>query len=172
MVSKHPLLFGSTAYRLPIEAGYVTLLQNVAPAATHDSIDVVDSPKCHPGTRVAIIRSIIDWADGVADEKINQKSIIWLNGGAGAGKSAIARSVASRWDMEGLLLGSFFFAAGDATRNHVGGLVATLCYQMCRILPEFRHIVLPLIANDPLIFNDRSISSQLTTLVINPLSTL
>ncbi|KAF9553253.1 hypothetical protein CPC08DRAFT_673434 [Agrocybe pediades] len=135
----------------------------------HDSIHVVDPPKCHPNTRVAIIQSIIDWAKGVADEKINQKSIIWLNGGAGAGKSAISRSVAERCVEQGLLLGSFFFAAGDATRNHVGGLVATLCYQICRILPRFREIATALIANDPLIFKS-SISTQLITLVINPLS--
>ncbi|KAF9558283.1 hypothetical protein CPC08DRAFT_562611 [Agrocybe pediades] len=153
-------------------AGYATLQENVAAAAMHDSIQDVDPPKCHPNTRTAIIQSITDWAKGVADAEINQKSMIWLNGGAGAGKSAIARSVAELCSKQGLLLGSFFFAAGDVTRNHVGRLVATLCYKMCMILPELREMVSPLIANDPLIFNDRSISSQLTTLVINPLSNL
>ncbi|KAF4618759.1 hypothetical protein D9613_009756 [Agrocybe pediades] len=148
-------------------AGYATLLDNVATAAMHDSIDVVDPPKCHPNTRVAIMQSIIDWSKGVADEEINQKSMIWLNGGAGAGKSAIARSVAERCSEQGLLLGSFFFAAGDATRNHIGGLVATLCYQMCRILPGFRDMVSPLIANDPLVFRS-SISTQLITLLFDP----
>ncbi|KAF9558267.1 hypothetical protein CPC08DRAFT_562182 [Agrocybe pediades] len=158
-------------FRSGENAGYATLLDNVAAAAMHDSIQVVDPPKCHPNTRVAIIQTIIDWAKGVADEQINQKSIIWLNGGAGAGKSAIARSVAERCSEQGLLLGSFFFAARDTSRNHVGGLVATLCYQMCKILPGFRQMVTPLIANDPLIFKS-SISTQLTTLVINPLSSI
>ncbi|KAF9543375.1 hypothetical protein CPC08DRAFT_676057, partial [Agrocybe pediades] len=150
-------------------AGYTTLLQNVATAAIHDSIDVVDPPKCHPNTRVAIIESIIDWAKGVADEEIDQKSIIWLNGGAGAGKSAIARSVAEQCVEESLLLGSFFFAAGDPTRNHVGRLVATLCYQICKILPEFRKMVSPLLLHDPLIFKS-SIGTQLTAVVISTLS--
>ncbi|KAF9553247.1 hypothetical protein CPC08DRAFT_237090 [Agrocybe pediades] len=156
-------------FRSGENAGYATLQDNVAAAAIHDSIHVVDPPKCHPNTRVAIMQSIIDWAKGVADEKINQKSMIWLNGGAGAGKSAIARSVAERSVEQSLLLGSFFFATGDATRNHVGGLVATLCYQICRILPRFREMVTALIANDPLIFKS-SISTQLTALIINPLS--
>ncbi|KAF9558271.1 hypothetical protein CPC08DRAFT_604872, partial [Agrocybe pediades] len=133
--------------------------------AMHDSIQVVDPPKCHPNTRVAIIQSIIDWAKGIADPEINQKSIIWLNGGAGSGKSAIARSVAERCSKQGLLLGSFFFAAGDAMRNHVGGLVATICYQICKILPGFRDMVSLSITNDPLIFKS-SISTQLATLVI------
>ncbi|KAF9553261.1 hypothetical protein CPC08DRAFT_767691 [Agrocybe pediades] len=107
-----PLLSDSLPHRLLVTAGYTTLQEKVATAAIHDSIDVVDPPKCHPNTRVAIIQSIIDWAKGVADEEINQKSMIWLNGSAGAGKSAIARSVAERCSEQGLLLGSFFFAAG------------------------------------------------------------
>ncbi|KAF9553260.1 hypothetical protein CPC08DRAFT_598961, partial [Agrocybe pediades] len=139
--------------------------------AMHDSRHGVDPPKCHPNTRVAIIQTIIDWAKGDLDERMNEKSIVWLNGSAGAGKSAIARSVAERCFAEGLLLGSFFFAAGDATRNHVGGLVATLCYQMGIVLPDIRNKVSTLIEKEPLIFN-RSISTQLTTLVINPLSDL
>ncbi|KAF4618760.1 hypothetical protein D9613_009753 [Agrocybe pediades] len=158
-------------FRSGENAGYATLLDNVAAAAIHDSIDVVDPPKCHPNTRVAIIQTIIDWAKGVADEKINLKSMIWLNGGAGAGKSAIARSVAERCVEQGLLLGSFFFAARDTSRNHIRGLVATLCYQMCIILPEFRDKVSALIEKDPLIFN-RSIGTQLTTLLIDPLSSI
>ncbi|KAF9552922.1 hypothetical protein CPC08DRAFT_822590 [Agrocybe pediades] len=152
-------------------AGYSSLLDNVAAAAMHDSRQDLDPPKCHPNTRVAIIQYAIDWTKGIADEQINQKSIIWLNGGAGAGKSAIARSVAERCSEQGLLLGSFFFAARDTSRNHVGGLVSTLCYQMCRILPGFRDMVSASIANDPLIFKS-SISTQLITLLFDPFSRL
>ncbi|KAF4618502.1 hypothetical protein D9613_009783 [Agrocybe pediades] len=151
--------------------GYAILRENVATAAMHDSIHVVDPPKCHPNTRVAIIQSVIDWTKGVLDEEINRKPIIWLNGAAGAGKSAIARSVAERCFEEGLLLGSFFFAAADPTRNHVRGLVATICYQMCKTLPGFCDIVSPLIANDPLIFSS-SITTQLITLIFDPLCRL
>ncbi|KAF4618490.1 hypothetical protein D9613_009749 [Agrocybe pediades] len=158
-------------FRSGEDAGYATLLENVAPNAMHDSKRVVDPPKCHPHTRVAILRSIIDWSKGIAGEEMNRKSFIWLNGGAGAGKSAIARSVAEQCSDQGLLLGSFFFATGDATRNHVDGLVATLCYQMCRILPGFRDIVSASIANDPLIFKS-SISTQLITLLFDPFSRL
>ncbi|KAF9553802.1 hypothetical protein CPC08DRAFT_216323 [Agrocybe pediades] len=146
--------------------GYARLLENVATAALHDSVHVVDPPKCYPDTRVAIIQSVIDWTSGTG---LSRKPILWLKGGAGAGKSAIARSVAERCSDEGLLLGTFFFGAADPTRNHVKSLVATLSYQISIILPEFRDMVTSFIEDDMLIF-DRSIQTQFSTLVIRPLS--
>ncbi|KAF4611551.1 hypothetical protein D9613_004493 [Agrocybe pediades] len=150
--------------------GYARLAEHAAPNALHDSGHVVDPPKCHPNTRVAIIQTVIDWSSGTTvDKEMNAKAILWLKGGAGAGKSAIARSVAERTSKEGLLLGTFFFGAGDATRNHVGGLVATLAYQICSVLPKLREVVTSFIEDDPLIFS-RSLSAQFTTLLIRPLS--
>ncbi|KAF4621675.1 hypothetical protein D9613_012835 [Agrocybe pediades] len=72
--------------------GYARLLEHVATSALHDSVDNVDPPKCHPNTRVAIIQNIRDWALGT-DEELRGKPILWLKGAAGAGKSAIARSL-------------------------------------------------------------------------------
>ncbi|KAF9542796.1 hypothetical protein CPC08DRAFT_589931, partial [Agrocybe pediades] len=136
--------------------------------ALHDSVDNVDPPKCHPNTRVAVMQTIHDWTLGKPEE-LSGKPILWLKGGAGAGKSAIARSVAERCSDEGLLLGTFFFGAADSTRNHVGKLVATLSYQISVILPGFRDMVAAFIEDDPLIFG-HSISTQFTTLIIRPLS--
>ncbi|KAF4621657.1 hypothetical protein D9613_012806 [Agrocybe pediades] len=149
-----------------LTAGYARLLENVATAALHDSVHVLDPPKCHPNTRVAIIQNIRNWTVGQAQEQ-SRKPILWLKGGAGAGKSAIARSVAERCSEEGLLLGTFFFGAADSTRNHVEKLVATLSYQISLVLPEFRDTVATFIEEDPLIF-DRSISTQFNTLIIRP----
>ncbi|KAF9558774.1 hypothetical protein CPC08DRAFT_819124 [Agrocybe pediades] len=151
--------------------GYARLLENVATAALHDSVHVIDPPKCYPNTRVAIIQNIIDWSVGTirTNEELSAKPILWLKGGAGAGKSAIARSVAERCSDEGLLLGTFFFGAGDPTRNHVEKLVATISYQISIVLPEFRDTVATFIEDDPLIFN-RSIRTQFSTLIVRPLS--
>ncbi|KAF4612279.1 hypothetical protein D9613_003585 [Agrocybe pediades] len=148
--------------------GYARLLENVATAALHDSVHVVDPPKCHPNTRVAIMQCITDWTLGM-NQKWSGKPILWLKGAAGAGKSAIARSVAERCSREGSLLGSFFFGAADSTRNHVEKLVATLSCQISLVLPEFRATVATLIDDDPLIFG-RSIRTQFSTLIVRPLS--
>ncbi|KAF9547270.1 hypothetical protein CPC08DRAFT_364986 [Agrocybe pediades] len=153
-------------------AGFARLLQNAAPNALYDSGHLVDPPKCHPNTRVVIVKTIIDWSSGtIADEEMNAKAILWLKGGAGAGKSAIARSVAEQCSKQGLLLGTFFFGAADSTRNHVSGLVATLAYQVCKILPELQETITRLIEDDPFVFN-RSISTQFTNLIIRPLYTI
>ncbi|KAF9552951.1 hypothetical protein CPC08DRAFT_714157 [Agrocybe pediades] len=146
--------------------GYTRPPKNVATAALHDSVDNVDPPKCHPNTRVAIMQNIHDWTVGTGAE-LSGKPILWLKGGAGAGKSAIARSVAERCAQEGLLLGAFFFGSADPTRNHVGKLVATLSYQISLVLPDFRDTVAAFIEQDPLIFS-RSISTQFNTLIIRP----
>ncbi|KAF9553074.1 hypothetical protein CPC08DRAFT_246344 [Agrocybe pediades] len=150
------------------QPGYARLLENVATSAMHDSVDNVDPPKCHPDTRVAIIQCIIDWAVGL-DPELSGKFILWLKGAAGAGKSAIARSVAERCSREGSLLGAFFFGATDPTRNHVGKLVATLSYQISIVLSEFRGIVSNIIDDNPLIFKS-SFKTQFLTLIIHPLS--
>ena len=97
------------------------------------------------------------------------KDIAWLTGAAGAGKSAIGRSVCERCAAEGTLLASFFFGSDDATRNHSRSLVATIVYQICCLNPTFRQAVITIIDNDPLIFN-RSLREQLSVLVIHPLS--
>ncbi|KAF4621663.1 hypothetical protein D9613_012809 [Agrocybe pediades] len=149
-------------------AGYARLLEEVATSALHDSVDNVDPPKCHPNTRVAIIDNIRDWTMGT-DEELRGKPILWLKGAAGAGKSAIARSVAERSSDEGLLLGAFFFNAGDVRRNHVGSLVATISYQISTRLPEFRDIVSTIIEDYPLIFKS-SLKTQFSTLIVRPLS--
>jgi len=139
----------------------------VAPKSLHDSGHVVDPPKCHPGTRVAIIQTIIDWIAG-SNEANRDKLFTWLTGAAGAGKSAIGRNVCERCKEEGTLLASFFFGSRDSTRNHSRSFVATIAYQICSISPGVRKAVSSAIEYDPFVF-DRSLQTQLTLLVMNPL---
>lgn len=149
--------------------GYERLLDFVAPNALYDSGHIVDPPKCHPGTRVAIIETIMDWIAGL-QEVTRRKHITWLTGGAGAGKSAIGRTVCERCAEEGALLASFFFGSNDSTRNHSRSLIATIAYQICAISPSLRKAVSDFIDYDPLIFT-RSLRKQFSSLVIEPLAT-
>ncbi len=57
-----------------------------------DSAQQVDAPKCHPNTRKAVLDEIMSW---VLQTAMRNQWIMWLNGAAGAGKSAIARSIVS-----------------------------------------------------------------------------
>ena len=139
----------------------------MAPNALHDSGHVVDPPKCYPGTRVAIIQTIIDWIAG-SEEANRDKFFIWLAGAAGSGKSAIGRSICERCKEEGTLLASFFFGSRDPTRNHSGSFVATIAYQICFISQGLRSAISRAIEYDPLVFS-RSMRTQLKLLVMDPL---
>jgi len=145
-------------------------VEHVAPNALHDSGHVFDPPKCHPGTRVAVIQAIMDWLAGV-NEDTRGKGVTWLTGGAGAGKSAIGRSVCERCAEEGTLLASFFFSSSDATRHHSKTLVPTIAYQICPIDPSIRKAVSDFIYNDPHIFS-KSLRMQFVSLVVEPLLSL
>ena len=58
------------------------LLQKyIAAGAFHNSDERYDPPKCHPRTREAVLKKILDW---VKDED-KVALILWLFGPAGAG---------------------------------------------------------------------------------------
>ncbi|PPQ74595.1 hypothetical protein CVT26_007841 [Gymnopilus dilepis] len=146
------------------------LQRAVAPGAFHNSGERFDPPKCHPNTRVAVMNRIMDWILG---QNPDTKSylMMWLNGAAGAGKSAIAQSIAERCYEEGYLVGSFVFARSDPNRNHAKRLFPTVAYQMALALPQTSHSILTAIERDPLIFT-RSLATQFSVLLIQPLQEL
>jgi hypothetical protein len=98
--------------------------------------------------------------------------ILWLRGHAGAGKSALAQSIADELDAQRRLLASFFFSQSDANRNHPRAFVATLVYQIYQTVPPaFQDCILAVIERDPLIFK-RSMAAQFERLVLAPLHDL
>jgi len=128
----------------------------------------LDTPKCHPNTRVAVIQRIIDWILG----KIAFASLIlWLYGAAGAGKSTIAHSLAEICDREGLLLATFFFWKSAMERNSVDCLVSTIAYQAARAIPAMRPLIEQAIDFDPEIFH-HTVDAQLNKLIIKPIEQL
>ncbi|KAF9549498.1 hypothetical protein CPC08DRAFT_769061 [Agrocybe pediades] len=153
------------------KAPFDKLTDAIAPNAFHDSAARFDPPKCHPRTRVKILDDVMGWILGQGQD-VPVKPFLWLNGGAGAGKSAIAQSTVERCKEQGLRLASFFFNKSDPTRNHAGLLVATLAYQLLQAFPgtEVQTQILSAIAEEPLIFTKR-LQRQFTALVVQPLKT-
>jgi len=141
------------------------LQQHIAPGAFHNSGERYDPPKCHPHTRRAVLKEIMDWvkdADKVA-------LILWLYGPAGAGKSAIAQTIAELLEEAGLLAAAFFFSRNAAGRDDETPLVATLVYQLVKSIPEIRAHVLEAVEGDPALFSC-SIQAQIQALIIKPLN--
>lgn len=97
--------------------------------------------------------------------------IIWLSGPAGAGKSAIAQTVAERCKEHGIHSANFFFFRGDGTRNHVQPLVATLVYQLFDYYRPLKAGIAELLVAKPLICK-ASIAEQFKSLLSYPLQAI
>jgi hypothetical protein len=137
----------------------------MAPGAFHNSDERYDPPKCHPHTRRAVLKKIMDW---VKDP--NKVALfLWLYGPAGAGKSAIAQTIAELLEKLGLLAAAFFFSRNAAGRNDKTRLVATLVYQLIKSIPEIRAHVLDAVEQDPALFSC-SIEAQIQALIVKPLN--
>ena len=139
-----------------------------ATAAFHNSKERFDPPKCHHNTRVAILTKIMKW---IKWEEDLYAFIMWVYGPAGAGKSAIAQTIAKMCEDEMILLASFFFSRNDPSRSNVNALVATIAYQITLNLPDAREAILGVIECDPLIFS-KSLAIQVKSLIVGPLQPL
>jgi len=141
------------------------LQQHITPGAFHNSDERYDPPKCHPHTRRAVLKKIIDWVKDANKVAL----ILWLYGPAGAGKSAIMQTIADLLEKAGLLAAAFFFSRNAPGRSTKAPLVATLTYQLIISIPEIRARVLKAVEEDPALFS-RSIEAQIQALIIKPLN--
>lgn len=135
-----------------------------AKGSTFDSFDGVLDPRCHPETRIDLRRRIGEWA-----ENGQGKSIFWLKGMAGTGKSTISRTVAESFHEEGKLGASFFFKRGEADRNSVAMLFTTICAQLLVKIPSLIAHVEMAINSDPNL-SDKSMGEQFEKFIYLPLS--
>jgi len=97
--------------------------------------------------------------------------ILWLYGAAGAGKSAIAHTVAEICETCGWLVASFFFWKTAGERNNVNRFVATIAHQVALAIPTAREFIGAAVDYNPFIF-EQSVDVQLSKLIIEPLEQL
>lgn len=83
------------------------------------------------------------------------------------GKSAIIQSLVERCAQHATILGTFFFARADSSRNYAEVLIPTLAYQLARTFPAAMVVLEPIIMHDPLIFK-ASLRTQAYTLLVRP----
>ena len=153
-----------------LKPGLIVLGQNSALGGIYNSLErqQLDAPKCHPNTRKAVIKRIIDWIREPIDSEV---LILWLYGAAGAGKSAIAHTLAEICENRGWLVASFFFWKSAGERNNVNRFVATIAHQVALAIPASRELIGAAVDYSPFIFQ-QSVDVQLSKLVIEPLRQL
>jgi hypothetical protein len=140
------------------------LAKNTCIEARHNSGKHSDESKCHPGTRVEILKQLMQWASGA----IYKPPIKWLHAPAGAGKTMILKTVAEDLHDKNLLLADFFFRRTAAGRNNAQQLFATMAYQVCMNIPASRRYIEEAVDRNPLVFN-QSLQAQAEELIIIPL---
>ncbi|KAL0960312.1 hypothetical protein HGRIS_011938 [Hohenbuehelia grisea] len=92
---------------------------------------------CMDGTRVALLDALQSWSrDRYAPR------VYWLVGAAGAGKSAIAHSLARWLSAQGLLGGSFFCHRPTASRTDARAIMRTLACFLSRQSATYRHTLI------------------------------
>jgi len=80
-------------------AGLQALSQAISHGAMHDSSERGPPPRCHPGTRKKVADDIVQWL-----EDLNAStSVLWVNGRAGVGKSALMQTMAELLSANNLL---------------------------------------------------------------------
>ncbi|KAJ0415293.1 hypothetical protein BJY00DRAFT_327116 [Aspergillus carlsbadensis] len=138
----------------------------VAEGAAFDSYDNESSSHCHPETRTELLRQINEWSSDP-----NGKSIFWLNGMAGTGKSTIARTVARSFSKDARLAASFFFKRGEASRGDASRLFTTIASQIAANIPESAEHIQQVVRRTPLIA-DKGLGIQFSELILKPLRRL
>ncbi|KAF8987620.1 hypothetical protein BDQ17DRAFT_1289194, partial [Cyathus striatus] len=147
-----------------VNDGFSILQKHIATSAFHNSDESYDQPRCHPRTREQVQQEIVDW---VRNDISTNKKVQWIYGPAGAGKSAISRSVAEREDMKNVLCGYFAFSRNSSKRNTAAPLVPTLAYQLATNIHETKKQISDTIENDPQIFS-KSLEFQIQKLILDP----
>ena len=157
---------GRTEHEISIFGpGLDILHEHVAVGAFHNSAERFDPAKCYPRTREAIIAKIEAWVKECPEN--GNRLVFWMYGPAGAGKSAIAQSIAEL--CEAFLAASFFFSRTSPGRSDNSRLVATIVWQLIRVIPEIREIVLSALAHDPTLLSQTP-ATQMKALIVDPMN--
>ncbi|KAL4738256.1 hypothetical protein BDV11DRAFT_216083 [Aspergillus similis] len=135
----------------------------LAEGAEFDSYENEMSPHCHPETRRQLLRLINDWS---CDR--NGKSIFWLNGMAGTGKSTLARTVARSLRADGRLAASFFFKRGEASRGNASRFFTTIASPVASSIPAAAEHIREAVHSTPMIA-DKGLGIQFFELIVQPL---
>jgi len=133
----------------------------------HDSGEVNEQGDCHPGTRVSVQQVILRWADNPHPGFF----VNWLFGAAGAGKSAIMRTVAKVLEEQGKLLGTFFCIRSSRRRSDGYLIIPTIVEQIIRRIPSLGPSVQQAFDVDPGLLA-KTMSTQAMRLIVEPLNSI
>ncbi|KAM0543449.1 hypothetical protein ACHAPJ_012313 [Fusarium lateritium] len=134
-----------------------------AEGAPFDSQAEQHNPSCLKSTRVEILGQINAWIDNT-----DSKTMFWLNGMAGTGKSTISRTVAASVQSKGKLGASFFFKR-ETDRVGLARFFTTIARQLATTQPTFASNLIEIVDNDRGVIT-KAAHVQFKRLILDPLS--
>nr|RBQ98910.1 hypothetical protein FVER53263_03204 [Fusarium verticillioides] len=134
--------------------------------AVWDSHAEEHNATCLENTRKDILREIKEWAEDKTDQS---RTVFWLNGMAGTGKSTISRTIARSLSEAGRLGASFFFKRGELNREKISKFVPTIARQLATNRPALESYIYNAVLHDPTIAS-KAVRVQLERLILEPLS--
>lgn len=135
----------------------------VAEGASYDAHTEEHNARCLPNTRTELLKTISAWANNK-----DSKTIFWLCGMAGTGKSTIARTAAQSFAQTSQLGASFFFKKGEGERGNASRFFTTIATDLVArasgMLPGIRKAL----DEDPAL-SQRALKDQFEKLILHPL---
>ncbi|KAG6811543.1 hypothetical protein H0H92_006896 [Tricholoma furcatifolium] len=119
--------------------------------------------RCLPGTRTKILLNLEAWA-----RDPRKRTVYWLNGHAGSGKSTISQSFCYQAFADGMLGASFFCSRDTENRSDLDMIFPTLSFQLACRFPEIRLHIVEALKSRPDLAKE-SLNNQLEALLIRPL---
>ncbi|PPQ72845.1 hypothetical protein CVT26_003478 [Gymnopilus dilepis] len=120
---------------------------------------------CLDGTRTAVLDEIMAWASSTDD---STRRIFWLHGNAGTGKSAIAHTIAHRFQKIGRLGSCFCFDRGALAQDRHLKLFRTIARDLADGDEEIRKGLASVIRHNTSLANTTDVLQQWKELILRP----
>ncbi|KAK6535573.1 hypothetical protein TWF694_002028 [Orbilia ellipsospora] len=147
-----------------IQLGGIVLNLPIAEGAAYESYANQHKSSCLAGTRVELLKTVTNWI-----KNPEGKTIFWLLGKAGTGKSTISRTVAENLTRDGQLAGSFFFNREEGDRRTGIRFLTTIATQLANYDFEIGSNIQKATRIDPGI-SHKSLTEQFQKLILEPLA--
>ncbi|VDC03766.1 unnamed protein product [Peniophora sp. CBMAI 1063] len=146
--------------------------------AMADNVDLLDmqytktarwrsGKRCLPGTRVALISEVLQWAHSFDDDA---PRILLLTGVAGVGKSSVSHTIASKLEDSHHLAASYCFDRNDPEHHRPSLLFPTIARHLADTHLPFKHALVH--ANSAATFGTPDLEDQFENLLLKPLRDL
>ncbi|GJJ10674.1 hypothetical protein Clacol_004901 [Clathrus columnatus] len=122
--------------------------------------------QCLPGTRVEVLDEIIDWINNDND---NCPRLFWLAGPAGAGKSAIAHSIALRFKSIRRLGSLFCFDRNYSIERRREKVFSTIARDLADLDPQIKSELAKAVKNETSLRSTIDLQLQWEKFILEPL---